>query len=137
MSVIALTPNDVDAIPETRAEALDLGLLVDLTEEAARLGFRHPVAVSREVWEDCCYWDDYIEATKTGYSAEELDGRTRDLLWNALLAAKRSRRSTTCFTYDRVPVTGKATRREPVTIRASIAPGDNHEPVITLDFPKD
>ena len=136
MSVIALTPYDVET-PATRAGALDCGALVDLTDEAARLGFKHPVAVTREVWEDCCYWDAYIEATKTGYSAEETEGRVRDLLANALFAARRSQRSSTYFTYRRIPVGGKVIRTAAVTLRVSIAPGDEREPVITIEFPED
>lgn len=123
MSVIPLTrPVDIKS--------------VDVTDEAARLGFKHPVTISREVWDDCCHWDDYIEATKTGYTAEETEGRLRDLLWNALLAAKRSQRARTYFTYQRVPVGTKGTQSRPVTLAVSIGPGHRWEPVIVIEFPK-
>lgn len=108
---------------------------VDVTAEAKRLGFRHRVVLTPAVWADCCYWDDDIEARKTGYSAQETDGRLRDLLWQALLAAKRSRGRRTHFTIERVPVDTKGAQARPVTLSMAIEPGADMRPVITIALP--
>lgn len=128
-------------LPDTsRAEMLAKGDLVDVSDEAYRLNFRHPVAVTREVWEDCIWWDDSIEEGKPGYTAQETQGRLRDVLWMALLAAKRTRSRRTYRTYfdvERVPVFGRGTQARPVTLAIKIGPGDNFEPVITIEFPEE
>lgn len=126
-----------DILPETtRADLMERGDLIALDDEATRLRWRHPVACTREVWEDCVEWTDEIEARKTGYSAQETDGRLRDMLWHALLAAKRTRRSSTYFTMRRVPTTGTGSKMTAVTLLLTIGPGDNFEPVVTISFPE-
>lgn len=122
-------------VPDSRAAALDTGDLIDLTDEALRLRFRHPLACTREVFEDCIEWTDAIEAGKTGYSAQEQQARLRDVLWMALLAAKRASGSRTYFTMQRVPRSGPGTRATSVTLMLTIGPGDDGEPVLTLTFP--
>jgi hypothetical protein len=37
----------------SRAQAIDDGVLVDVTQPARETGFRHPVALTRAVWERC------------------------------------------------------------------------------------
>lgn len=120
-----------------RQTALTNGSLIDLTDEARRLRFRHAVAVTREVWDDCIWWDETIEEGKTGYSAQETQARLRDVLWHALLAAKRARGSRTYFTLDRVPTTGKGTQARSVTLALTIGPGDDFQPVLTIAFPEE
>lgn len=68
----------------TRAQAIDDGFLVDLTEWASADkgfigGFKCPVAVTREVWAD-------IEHCPP---MQDIRGRAHDLLWMASLAARR------------------------------------------------
>ena len=41
----------------TRAQAIEDGVLVDVTKEAKEYGFRFPVAVTNRLWEDCISWD--------------------------------------------------------------------------------
>ena len=42
----------------TRRQAIDDGVLVDVTEWANEAGFSLPAVVTRAVWEDCCDWTD-------------------------------------------------------------------------------
>jgi len=42
----------------TRRQALDDGVLVDVSEMAREAGFRFPVAVTHAAWEDCVSWGD-------------------------------------------------------------------------------
>lgn len=71
----------------TRAQALEDGYLVDLTEWASATkgfhgGFRVPVAVTKSVWED-------IEAIPKSKAFQDVRGRAHDVLYMASLAAKR------------------------------------------------
>lgn len=68
----------------TRAQAIEDGVLVDVTEWASADkgfigGFKCPVAVTREVWAD-------IERCPP---LQDIRGRAHDLLWMASLAARR------------------------------------------------
>lgn len=49
----------------TRAEAIEDGFLVDVTETAREAGFRVPVAVTRGVWAEAVEWDADNRAPKT------------------------------------------------------------------------
>ncbi len=42
----------------TRTQAIEDGVLVDVSEMAQEAGFKHPVALTRAVWEDCVAWDE-------------------------------------------------------------------------------
>jgi len=124
-------------IVEPRTGAVVEEKHVDVSREAHRLGFRHDVRLTRDVWLDSVYWDDAIEEHKTGYSAQETDGRLRDLLWQALLAAKRAPRRSRCvwFTIDRVPVDTKGAQARPVTFVMTIGPSADYcRPIITIDL---
>lgn len=42
----------------TRAQAIEDGVLVDVSEIAKEAGFKFPVAVTRAAWADCVEWSD-------------------------------------------------------------------------------
>lgn len=130
----AILPDD-DVV--TRAQALASGDLVDVTPEARRLRFHHPLALSREVWEDCVDWDDTIEDRKDGHSAQEVQGRLREVLWHALVAARTAHGSRVHFTMKRVSPEGPSCRQTSVTLVLAIGPGDTREPVLTVRFPQE
>jgi hypothetical protein len=44
--------------PYTRAQAIDDGYLIDVSETAREAGFRLPVAITRSTWADCIEWTD-------------------------------------------------------------------------------
>lgn len=119
----------------TRAEALDDGMLVDVTEAARETGFRLPVALTAAAWADCVEWakDDSRRQT---YQDES--GRLWDVLWLASLAARRARDGDHCrFQLYRVPRGGRGTRPRLTTVEMHIGPGDNGEPVCTIGLPSD
>jgi D-tyrosyl-tRNA(Tyr) deacylase len=104
----------------TRAQALDDGVLVDVTEWASpremMRGFTIPVAMTAAVWALC-------EAPEE--SGESARGRAHDVLWMASLAARRHGNN------DRanflVEIGG-----ETVALWLQIGPGDSGEPVATI-----
>lgn len=110
----------------TRAQAIDDGILVDVSELAREAGFRLPVAMTRAVWQDSVAW--------TGNQRVQQDptGRLYDVLWMASLAARRGQGRRVTFQVYRVPNDGRSKHAKVVLLDMHIGPGDTAEPVITI-----
>lgn len=124
--------NEEDEMPVvfsyTRAQAIDDGVLVDLTEWARETGFTIPVACTAAVWHQ------YVtppEATRGLGQSER--GRAHDLLWMLYVAIRRSPGGQQLM-YD-VLFLQKPGRTETVRLKAICGPGDNGEPVLTVMLP--
>ena len=63
----------------TREQALEDGVLVDVSELAREAGFKIPVAVTASVWADCIDWP---EDSQQGFG-QSIDGRLWDVLYMA------------------------------------------------------
>lgn len=120
----------------TRAQAIEDGVLVDVSETARQRGFKFPVAVTAAVWGDCIEWTE--EDTARQNWPQDQGGRLWDVLNMAafatrlpaaMLAEDRCR-----VTLYRVPRHGKA-RIELVDLVMVIGPGDDPAPVMTIMFP--
>jgi hypothetical protein len=113
----------------TRAQAIEDGALVDLTEWAKEAGFRIPVACTSAVWHE------YIvppEGTRALGQSER--GRAHELLWmmcNAIRASKHSD-ETDDLLHFKVIFLQAPRRQETVTLNAICGPGDDGEPVLTI-----
>lgn len=124
----------------TRAQAIEDGVLVDLTAWAQETGFKIPVACTCEVWHR------YIvppEGTRELGQSER--GRGHDLLWMLIVAIKRQ------SAHKRAEGNGDAAsddrlqyevlflqapnRHETVTLKSICGPGDHGEHVITIMLP--
>lgn len=117
----------------TREQAIDDGMLVDVTETATEAGFRIPVAMTRAAWADCVEWS---EADSKRQTYQDEAARLWDVLWMAMNAARRGAgRQSLQFQLYRVPRGGRATRPRLVELVASIGSGDQGEPVITIMLP--
>lgn len=119
----------------TRAEALVDGVLVDVTESAREAGFRFDVVLTRACHEDCVAFTD--EDNKRKGTVQDEAGRLWDVVWMASLAMRRARHSdtdTVVFEVLRVPREGKARTAKVVRLKAKVGPGDDFEPVITIDL---
>jgi hypothetical protein len=127
---------DADLIHRyTRAQALEDGVLMDVTETAREAGFRVPVALTQTSWADYIHWTQEDSARVVH---QDEAGRLWDVLWMARLAAGAAReRSRTAFKLHRVPRDGKTGEPMPVTLLLDIGPGDEGEPVITIGFAED
>ena len=113
----------------TRAQAIEDGVLVDLTEWAAETGFKIPVACTSTVWHQ------YIvppDGTKELGQSER--GRAHDLLWMLLCAARRS--SGDCMNFETLFLQSPH-RRITARFKAVCGPGDDGEPVITIMLPNE
>lgn len=127
--------DDTDVISTySRAQAIEDGVLVDLRQgelEALvqEAGFKYPVACTVEVFSEC------IELTDAAKRAgNDIKGRLWDVLWMLKLAIRRAPRGT-----DRIPFTvrvvSERVRPTPTQLVAVCGPGDDMEPVITIQYP--
>lgn len=121
----------------SRADALADGVLVDVSETARRMGFRHPVAVTQTVWLDSVYWGDDVIARKTiDWIAQDTESRLCDVLWAAIVAARSAGgRSRIEFVIERTPTDTPGAQMKDVRLVLAIGPGDDLSPVITISMP--
>jgi len=120
----------------SRSDAMADGYLVDVSQTAAEVGFRVPVALTRAAWEDCVAWSDE-DTERKGWPQDEA-GRLWDVLYMARFACKRDAgASRIAFGGLRVPREGRGTKARLVTLVAHVGPGDSGEPVITIGKPHD
>ncbi len=113
----------------TRAQAIEDGVLVDLTAWASETGFIVPVACTSAVWHG------YIvppEDTRAQGQSER--GRAHDMLFLLFHAIRHTNREGNLIHY-RVGFLMAGGRHETVEIKAHCGPGDHGEPVMTLMLP--
>jgi len=100
----------------TRKQAIEDGVLVDVTEQAKRCGFSVPVAMTSALFGDC------------KASAE-------DAAWWLLNFACETIRASKRTDTDRLPLPLVQITRQPKTAVIHLGPGDDGEPVVTLMYP--
>lgn len=111
----------------TRKQAIDDGVLVDVSDLARQAGIKYPVAMTVEVWAEC------VEVPH-GVTCQDETGRLWDILWMLSLAARRSEGSEIQFGVY-VRNSNRAGTPPLVKLKAMCGPGDDAEPVITIMFP--
>ena len=110
----------------TRAQALEDGVLVDVSEMAKDAGIKFPVALTSAVY------GKYIEVPD-GITGQDVGGRLWDILWMFRCAAGRCQGDTLHFQlYVRNHNRGRLDYQDLVTLKAVCGPGDQGEPVITV-----
>lgn len=123
-------PTDV-VFSYTRAQAIQDGVLVDVSSQAAGAGFRVAVAVTAAVWAECVEWP------KTEPAIQNESGRLWDVVFMAALAARRAARQgevdRTAFELLVVPRGGQVPQL--IKLVLHIGPGGQGEPVATLMLP--
>ena len=117
----------------SRAQAIEDGMLVDVSETAREAGFKVPVAMTAAAWADCVEWT-AADNERKGHCQDEA-GRLWDVVYMARLAAQRQACSDLLYSLYRVPREGKAMRARLVQLRMTIGPGDTAAPVITIMTP--
>jgi hypothetical protein len=109
----------------TRAQAIEDGQLVDVSETARQAGITFPVALTAAVYGLC------VEVPPRRTGIEDVAGRLWDVLWMLRLAARRSGGQRIDFT---VQCSTRAGRRN-VRLKALCGPGDDARPVVTVMLP--
>jgi hypothetical protein len=112
----------------SRADALEDGYLVDVSETAREAGIKYPVAMTRTVR------DGYItpDPRSVPYGQSE-SGRLWDTLWMLRNAARRGGTEILFQLYFIM----KERQRRLITLKAICGPGDDAEPVITIMLPEE
>ena len=111
----------------TRAQAIEDGVLVDVSRLAREAGFTFPVAMTRAAFERTVSVPDGLE----GWQDET--GRLWDVLYVAKCAAKRSSGSSK-LTYQ-VRVQTGTNRARNITLKMHCGPGDAGEGAVTIMLP--
>ncbi len=113
-----------------RADALEDGVLIDISEAAREVGIRFPVAMTEGAWSTC------VAMTPVAMRAGcDVRGRLHDVVWMLQWAIRRSLPGRE-VTFEVLCVT---TSQRPmcVPLRAVVGPGDDAAPVITLMLPEE
>lgn len=132
----------------TRAQAIEDGVLVDVSDVAKEAGFKLPVAITRAVWAR------YVEVPAgLQMRGQSVVGRLWDVLFLLHAAIQRESGNTSEIHYqllvampdvgdwqpnEALPEKGTGLTRSThrlVTLKALCGPGDNLEPVVTILLP--
>jgi hypothetical protein len=121
----------------TREQAIEDGVLVDVTEAGREVGFQFPVAMTQAAWLDTVKWSEADEKRKPEYTGQDERGRLHDVVWMAMLAARRAPAGTRRIPVRllRVPTVGRGVRPRYADLVMECGPGDNAEPVLTIMMP--
>jgi hypothetical protein len=126
----------------TRAQAIDDGVLIDVSEVAAEAGIGVPVAMTAAAWAETVAWDAAAEARKPEGTGQDETGRLWDVVTVLNHAIRRKRPATVRddptrlgFEVLRVPAEGRGVRPRLATLIADAGPGDDLELVLTLLMP--
>lgn len=111
----------------SRAQAIEDGVLIDVSEVAKEAGIRYPVAVTEAVWNEYILPDP--RSREFGQGEE---GRLWDTLFMFRNAARNSERDTLYFKLFFIM---KARQRRLITLKALCGPGDRGEACITIMKP--
>lgn len=118
----------------SRAQAIQDGELVNVTEMAREAGFKIPVAITRAAWADCVEWTAETDRRKAVHQDES--GRLWDVVYMASRCATANRGAEIArFELYRVPVEGRGIKPRLTALHLHIGPGDEGEPVITISLP--
>ena len=116
----------------TRAQAIEDGVLIDVSEMAREAGIKYPVALTCAAWSRC------VEVPEGCEGLQDEQGRLWDVLWMLRCAMNGARGNEILYKLHVVRSLADLKRERPaplVTLKAVCGPGDNAEPVITIMLP--
>jgi hypothetical protein len=103
----------------TRAQAIEDGVLADVSDMAKEAGFRVPVAITERLWNTL--------SADGGGTGQDFKGRLWDVLMTLKFAVAREQRTDTTYFKTKVGV-------EVLDLWAKCGPGDDAGPVITIMY---
>ena len=121
----------------TRAQAIEDGVLIDVTETACQAGIKYPAALTTAVY------DEYVVVPKALKGIQDEAGRLFDILWMYAWAVRIGEISgnqglfTVSFLmYETKSISEQArVRQETITLKAVCGPNDDGSPCITIMRP--
>ena len=111
----------------TREQAIEDGVLVDVTETAREAGFKINVVITGPLWATI----NDIPAYAVG---QDVEGRLWDVLWMASVGA-RNNKNESYFHFPVYMAVYGAVRE--IELFCEVHPGDNGEAVCTIGYPED
>ena len=112
----------------TREQAIEDGVLIDITKTANEGGLRFPTAITAAAWAK------YV-AVPPGVTNQDEAGRLWDIVWMLRFAITQHRVDAPQILFKLHVSSGEDRPPEPVTLKAVIGPGDDPSPVITIMLP--
>lgn len=112
----------------SRAQAIEDGVLVNVSDMAKEAGIRYPVAMTGTVWQT------YVKVPD-GVEGQDEDGRLWDILW--MFRASINKVATGNESRFKLYVRNDNRKARLVELKAIVGPGDEGEPVITIMFPNE
>ncbi|MBI1213763.1 MAG: hypothetical protein GC190_20070 [Alphaproteobacteria bacterium] len=112
----------------SRSQAIEDGVLVDVTDLAREAGFRVPVAVTASVWAR------YVEVP-TGASGQDETGRLWDVISMLRFAIATNRDQASELRFRLYVVLRAGADPELVELKAMCGPDDDGSPCITVMMP--
>ena len=113
----------------TRKQAIEDGVLVDISQMAKEAGFKYPTAITSTAWHKYVVPDGPMQGC-----GQSIEGRLWDVLVCLNFSVKKGDSSTVLFMVNFLM---EAQRTETVQLKAICGPGDNAEPVITIMMPNE
>jgi hypothetical protein len=115
----------------SRAEAIEDGELLDVSEAAKTVGIPYPVAMTCAAYVLC------VELSPAAERAcQDERGRLHDVVWMLRNEMQRANVKQNRLTFKLLCVT-RSTRPSFVELRAVCGPGDTADPVITILLPEE
>lgn len=119
----------------TRAQAIDDGELVDISETAREAGVGLQVAVTHTVWDRYISWEE-PDTDRQSYQNES--GRLWDVVWMLRMSMNSCRdKSSMLYRLRVIPRDGRSRKSVLIQLKAVIHSGDEGEPVITVMLPSE
>lgn len=114
-----------------RKQAIEDGLLIDVSDVAWDAGFSRPTFVTASVWNDCVAWaaDD---------DAKQVRQDQQERLWNLLLMAwvgNPRARASVAYRLLRVPRDGQSKVAQTVLLKIVLSKADDGARLLTILFP--
>lgn len=113
----------------TREEALNDGVLIDVSTLVSNTGFKYPVAFTSNLYSKI------VDIPKE-YSWQDVKGRINDILFMARIKARKAINSSFIFElilpHYKYNSNGDKVIANHINLKATCGPGDNLEPVITI-----
>lgn len=119
----------------TRQQAIEDGVLVDVSEVAQQVGFKIPVALTNSVYLDYVKWRKIDNETQC-YQNES--GRLSDVLWIAYLHARKvTDKNKVYFKVFNIPRDGSTKHPSLINLKMIFTGDDNGESVLTIMQPNE
>ena len=119
----------------SRQNAINDGVLVDVTTMSKELGFKFSVAVTATVWNKRIFWSDEDTHLQT---YQDTNGRLWDVLFMLRFGiTKNCDKNYLKYKLYVIPRNGKSTKAKLTELKSVMSAGDNGEPVITIMLPNE